>query len=112
MLRKIMAVITFTAILSGPALSADIIAGNWKTQSGETALISGGGSYSIVLQTGKHAGKNIGSMTGSNGKYAGTITDPADNKKYKGSARISGTVMKMKGCVLSVLCKTQTWNKL
>lgn len=112
MFRKLITTLAITAIMSTTAFSADIIAGNWKTQSGETALITGSGSYSIVLKTGKHVGKNIGSMSGANGKYTGTITDPADNKNYKGSARVSGTVMKMKGCVLAVLCKTQTWNKL
>jgi uncharacterized protein (DUF2147 family) len=112
MLRKLITAAAMTAILSSSAFAEDIIVGNWKTASGETAAISGGGSYSIVLKTGKHAGKNIGSMSGSNGKYAGTITDPADDKKYSGTARVSGTSMRMKGCALKIFCKTQIWTKL
>ena len=92
---------------------ADPIEGNWKTASGETAAIAGGGSFSITLKTGKFAGKNIGSLkaTGA-GKYAGTITDPADDKTYSGSASLSGTTLRMKGCALKIFCKSQTWKKL
>ncbi|MGL4488088.1 MAG: DUF2147 domain-containing protein [Rhizobiaceae bacterium] len=112
MLRKLITAAAISALLNGSAFAEDMIVGNWKTQSGETAAISGGGSFSIVLKTGKYAGKNIGSMSGSNGKYSGTITDPADDKKYSGSARVSGSSMKMKGCALKVFCKTQTWTKM
>lgn len=92
---------------------ADTIEGNWKTQSGETAAIGKcGGSYCIKLKTGKYAGKSIGRMKGANGKYKGSITDPADDKKYSGSVKISGSSMKMKGCVAYVLCKTQTWRRM
>ena len=112
MLRKLITAVAMTAILSGTALAEDIIVGNWKTASGETAAITGGGTYSITLKTGKHAGKTIGSMSGADGKYAGTITDPADDKQYSGSARVSGTSMRMKGCALKIFCKTQTWTKL
>ena len=95
------------------AAQADVIEGNWKTESGETAAISScGGGYCIVLKTGKHAGKNIGSMAGTNGTYKGTITDPADDKKYSGSFRVSGKRAKLTGCALKVFCKTQNWNKL
>lgn len=112
MLRTLITAAAISALLSGSAFAADIIAGDWKTQGGETAAISGGGSYSIVLKTGKHAGKKIGTFSGSNGKYTGTITDPADNKQYSGTARVSGKSMKMKGCALKIFCKTQTWTKL
>jgi uncharacterized protein (DUF2147 family) len=112
MLRTLITAAAISALISGSALAEDIIVGPWKTQSGETAAISGGGSYSIVLKTGKHAGKKIGTFSGSNGKYTGTITDPADDKQYSGTARVSGTSMKMKGCALKIFCKTQTWTKL
>ncbi len=112
MLRKFITAAAMTALLTGTAFAEDIIVGNWKTQSGETAAITGSGSYSITLKTGKHAGKTIGSLSGSNGKYSGTITDPADNKQYSGSARVSGASMKLKGCALKIFCKTQTWAKL
>ena len=44
--------------------------------------------------------------------YAGTITDPEDNKEYTGSAKVSAKSMKLKGCALKIFCQTQTWKKL
>ncbi len=98
---------------STSAVMADPIVGMWKTQAGENAKISKcGGAYCIVLKTGKHTGKNIGKLSGSNGTYAGTITDPADDKKYTGSAKVAGAALKLKGCVMKFLCKTQKRKKL
>lgn len=112
MIRKLIAAGVLVAAMTAPAL-ADPILGNWKTQSGETAAISAcGGSYCVQLKTGKHAGKRIGKMTGSNGKYSGEITDPANDKTYSGSASINGNSMKMRGCVLGVLCRSQNWAKM
>lgn len=92
---------------------ADQIEGNWRTQSGETAKIGKcGGSFCITLKTGKYAGQRIGKMKASGGKYTGTITDPADNKEYSGSATVAGSNMKMTGCALKIFCKTQKWKKL
>ena len=85
-----------------------------KTQSGATALIAGGGSFSITLKSGKHSGKKIGtfSAAGSN-SYTGKITDPDTDKTYTGKATLSGNSLKMKGCVLGgLLCKSQTWTRL
>lgn len=91
---------------------AEPILGDWKTQSGETAGIAKcGGSFCIKLKTGKYSGKSIGRMKGANGSYKGSIVDPADDKKYNGTIKISGSTMKMKGCVVWPLCKTQTWKK-
>ncbi len=113
MFRKASLALAATLVMAGMAL-ADPIEGNWKTQSGETASISGGGSFSITLKTGKHAGKTIGSLKAAgDGKYAGSITDPAMDKTYSGKASISGSTMKMSGCVLGgLICKSQTWHKL
>jgi len=113
MFRKASLALAATLILTGAAL-ADPIEGNWKTQSGETASISGGGSFSITLKTGKYAGKTIGSLKATgDSKYAGSITDPATDKTYSSKASISGSTMKMSGCVLGgLICKNQTWHKL
>ncbi|MEL7429367.1 MAG: DUF2147 domain-containing protein [Pseudomonadota bacterium] len=100
-------------IATGSAAFADAIQGNWKTQSGETAAIAKcGSSFCITLKTGAHAGKRIGKMAGSNGTYSGNITDPADDREYSGSAKVSGSSMKLTGCALKVFCRTQTWKKL
>lgn len=113
MFRKVSLALAATLIMSGVAL-ADPIEGNWKTASGATAAISGSGSFSITLKTGKHAGKTIGSFKAAGGgKYAGTITDPETDKTYNGKASLSGSSLKMSGCVLGgLICKSQTWTKL
>ena len=108
MIRTLITAGAFVVAMAAPAL-ADPIEGNWKTKSGETAAIS---SCGVTLKTGKHSGKRIGKMKGSDGSYSGTITDPANDKTYKGSASISGKTMKMKGCVLAVLCRSENWSKL
>jgi uncharacterized protein (DUF2147 family) len=113
MFRKIAFATVAAMSLAVSAAYADAIEGNWKTQGGETAAISNcGGGYCITLKTGKHSGKQIGKMSGADGKYKGSITDPANDKTYSGSASINGGTMKMKGCVLGVLCRSQTWTKM
>ncbi|TCU19397.1 uncharacterized protein (DUF2147 family) [Rhizobium sullae] len=109
-----------TLILAGGmALSANLayaeepIVGSWKTDSGETAqIVSCGGSYCVTLKTGKFAGKKIGTLAGTGGTYNGEITDPKNDKTYSGSGSVTGNSLKMKGCVLKVLCKSQSWTRL
>lgn len=114
MFRKVSLAVAATMLMLGAAY-ADPIEGNWKTQSGETAAIGDcGGGFCITLKTGNYAGKQIGKMTaGGDGNYAGSITDPADDKTYKGKAKLNGGAMKMSGCVLGgLICKGQNWTKL
>ena len=97
--------------MTGAAL-ADPIEGNWRTQNGETAAIGEcGEAYCIILKTGDHAGKRIGRLSGGNGKYGGTVTDPVDDRTYSGSATVSGANMRLKGCALKIFCKTQNWER-
>ncbi|WP_275789941.1 DUF2147 domain-containing protein [Pararhizobium gei] len=113
MIRTFIFAATTSVLMATAALSAEPIVGNWKTASGETAAIAScGGGYCITLKTGKFAGKRIGSMSGNGDSYSGEITDPANDKTYSGSASIAGNSLKMKGCVLKVLCKSQTWTRL
>jgi uncharacterized protein (DUF2147 family) len=101
------------SLISVTAQAAEAIEGNWKTASGETAEIAKCGSaYCVTLKTGKHAGKKIGTLSGKGAEYTGEITDPANDKTYSGSGSVSGDSLKMKGCVMKVLCKTQNWSRL
>ncbi|KQV01042.1 hypothetical protein ASD99_22850 [Mesorhizobium sp. Root695] len=113
MFRKVSLALVATLIMAGAAW-ADPIEGDWKTQAGDTAAIAGGGSFSITLKSGKYAGKTIGSLKATgDSKYAGNITDPANDKTYSGKATLSGTSLKMSGCVLGgLICKSQIWHKL
>lgn len=111
MLKLILA--TTMAMTAGMALAAEPIEGNWKTASGETAAIAPcGGAFCVTLKTGKFAGKRIGKMSGSGDEYSGEITDPKEDKTYSGYGSVSGNSLKMKGCVMSVFCKSQTWKRL
>ena len=113
MFRTLTLAVAATLFVSGAALAADPIVGNWRTDSGETAAITGGGPFAITLKTGKHAGKRIGSMSASGGgKYAGEITDPANDKTYSGKATLSGNNLRMSGCVLGgLICRSQNWKR-
>ena len=112
---KFTAITAFTfAALSSMALASDPIVGNWKTESGETASIApcGGGNFCVTLKTGTYAGRSIGQLANTGGRYKGKITDPANDKTYTGKASISGSSMKMSGCVLGgLICQSQTWIK-
>jgi uncharacterized protein (DUF2147 family) len=113
MLRNACMALAATLMMTGAAL-ADPIEGNWKTQHGSSAVISScGGSFCIKLTSGEYSGKSIGSMKATgNGSYSGTITKPSNGKTYSGKAKLSGTTLKLSGCVLAVLCESQTWSKL
>ncbi|ULR46669.1 DUF2147 domain-containing protein [Rhizobium sp. K102] len=101
------------AVIAGTAHAEEPIVGNWKTASGETAVIAAcGGSYCVTLKTGKYSGRKIGTLAGTGGSYAGEITDPAADKTYSGSGKVSGNSLRMQGCVLKILCKSQTWTRL
>ena len=111
-MRRLLAATLFMASAS-IAFAAEPIEGNWKTASGETAAIAAcGGSFCVTLKTGKYSGKRIGKMQGSGNDYSGEITDPSEDKTYSGYGTVSGNTLKMKGCVMSVFCKSQTWSRL
>lgn len=92
----------------------DEIVGNWRTKSGETAAIAQcAGSFCITLKTGKFSGRQIGTFSGANGSYSGEITDPNNDKTYTGKAGISGTKLKMSGCVMfGLLCRSEIWQRM
>lgn len=112
-MKKLTILTGLAFLISTNVFAAEAIEGNWKTASGETAAIAKCGSaFCVTLKTGKHAGKQIGKMTGSGNSYSGEITDPAADKTYSGSGTVSGNSLSMKGCVLKVMCKSQTWTRL
>lgn len=113
-MRKLFATAAVAVFTLTGAAFADPIEGKWRTDSGSQAQIGAcGGSYCVKLTSGTYKGKQIGKMSASgSGKYTGSLTDPADDKTYSGSATLNGNVLKMRGCVLAVLCKTQTWSRM
>tara|TARA_R110002020_G_scaffold19053_41_gene66252 strand:+ start:4876 stop:5214 length:339 start_codon:yes stop_codon:yes gene_type:complete len=100
------------ALLS-PAAAAEPIEGNWQTASGETAVIAPcGDAFCVTLKTGQFAGRQIGQMNGQGEAYKGEITDPAVDKTYSGTSKVTGNSLQMQGCVLAIFCKSQTWTRL
>lgn len=112
-MKRILWMIGAAALCASTAFAAEPIEGKWKTQSGETADIRPcGDSFCINITTGKHAGKQIGKLDGQKTDYSGEVTDPEADKTYSGSAKINGDILKLKGCVMSVFCKSQTWRRM
>lgn len=112
MIRKFAFAGVLLALAATPAL-ADPIEGQWRTKSGETAQIAQcGDAFCVTLTTGSHKGKQIGRVSGSDGKYSGTITDPKNDKTYSGNASLNGDTLKMQGCVAKIFCRSENWSRL
>ena len=46
------------------------------------------------------------------GQWSGDVYNASDGKTYNGSFTLTGpNTADLKGCVLSILCKTQTWTR-
>lgn len=103
------------ALLLGAAPAwADPIEGDWRTQSGATAVIAPcGEGFCITLKGGPYSGRRIGSFQSTGGgRYAGEITDPEKEKTYSGKGVLSGSTLKLSGCVLGgLICRSQNWTK-
>lgn len=111
-MRMLLTALTVAGMIAAPALAAEPVAGNWRTQAGDTARIAScGDAYCITLISGKFKGKEIGKFTGSGGHYSGEITDPNNDRTYSGTAETSGQSMKLTGCALKIFCKSQTWTR-
>ena len=51
----------------------------------------------------------IGMKPAGDGEWQGAIYNPDDGNLYRGTVRQDGDVMKVQGCVLGLLCKTNTF---
>lgn len=51
----------------------------------------------------------IGMKPDGDGTWKGAIYNPDDGNTYSASVKLKGSEMKVKGCVASVLCKTNTF---
>ncbi len=104
--------LVFTFAFVTTSANANEILGKWKTESGETALITNcGSSICIVLKTGDYKGQSIGKLKVDGNKYKGSVRDPADDKTYTGSIVVTGNSLKMQGCI-AIFCKTQKWTRM
>ena len=125
---KTFAIAAAFSLLAGGAF-ADPIEGVWQTQPDEGAFAHvqitpcGGAFCGTITRTFKdkaeYKSPNIGKqividmVPSGGGAYAGKVLRPADNKIYNGKASVSGTAMKLSGCVAGgLICKSQTWTRL
>lgn len=54
----------------------------------------------------------IGMKPAGSNTWQGAIYNPDDGKTYKTTVKLVGNTMKVRGCVLSILCKTNTFRRL
>lgn len=100
-------------IALGGAAAAEPIVGDWRTEAGAIARIAPcGNDICVTLTSGDHSGRQIGQMTPQgDGRYRGTIIDPADDRTYSGNGTVTGNTLAMQGCVAAIFCRTQTWTR-
>jgi uncharacterized protein (DUF2147 family) len=99
--------------LAPMALAQELVVGVWKTQVGTTATIQEcGDGFCITMKTGEHAGQKIGTFTGGNGNFTGTIIEPDSKKTFDGVLTVSGDTVKMRGCTMKVICRSLIWTRL
>jgi len=92
---------------------ADPIEGMWKRPNGILVKFSACGSgFCATAASGPHAGGSAGKLSASGGgKYTGSLTDLESGKTYSGSGAVSGGSLKVTGCVMGFLCKSETWSR-
>lgn len=114
MILRRLGLATLAIVMTASTAFADPIEGLWKTEAGSTASVATcAQGFCITLKSGTYAGKRIGELTLTKpGRYEGTVTDPADDKTYSGKATVNGSTLKLTGCALAFLCRTQTWARL
>jgi uncharacterized protein (DUF2147 family) len=110
MIRTLTAAAFAALVVATPAL-ADAIEGNWKRPNGIIVrFVPCNGGFCAIVQTGPNKGKQAGKLAAAGGGYKGTLTDLEKNKTYTGKGSISGSTLKMSGCVLGgLICKSESW---
>ncbi len=110
--RKTLLILVTTLLAStGTAQAGDPIVGNWKRPNGIIVAFSPcGGSFCASPVTGPNAGKSAGKLSPTgDGHYKGTLTDLESDKTYTGKGAINGNTLTIAGCMLAVLCKSESW---
>lgn len=116
--------------IAGPAFAADPVLGLYKTQPGDTGSFAYVELYEcetqicgVIRRTFDASGKEIASekvgkrmiwamQPQGDGKYSkGKIWAPDRNKTYSSKMELSGSTLKVSGCVVGI-CRGQTWSRL
>lgn len=113
MIRTLTAAAFAALVVATPAL-ADAIEGNWKRPNGIIVrFVPCNSGFCAIVQSGPNKGKSAGKLTASGGGYKGTLYDLENGgKAYTGKGSISGSTLKVSGCVLGgLLCKSEKWSR-
>lgn len=138
LVKTLFAGLAGVALLSAPALAADPT-GLWQTpvNGGQVEISKCGASLCGRIVTSNKLSSNpdlkdvnnsnaalrnrkikgltiLSGFTGGPEKWTGgSIYNAEDGKTYSGSITLAGdNALKLTGCVVSPLCKTQTWKRL
>ena len=108
MIRKMTLAFACLGLFAGAAI-ADPIEGTWKRSNGTLIKYApSGGKYCGTVMSGKYSGQSIGCMSGTGGKYKGTVNKLDEGKTYSGKASVSGNSMTLAGCALGgLVCKSE-----
>ncbi|ATQ43780.1 DUF2147 domain-containing protein [Caulobacter mirabilis] len=135
---RLLAAAVLTAAVATPVFAADIT-GRWRTpgNGGEVEVYPCGGAVCGKLISSAHIAKDPGALDAKNKdpKLAsrklkgltfltgftggptewkgGKVYNPEDGNTYSGTITAVGAdTLKLKGCVVAPLCKTQTWTRI
>jgi uncharacterized protein (DUF2147 family) len=111
MKHKLLLACAGLVFLVGPAMADEPIVGSWKRPNGTIIQYSscGADSYCGTVLTGEYKGKSIGSMSGKDGTYKGTVNKLDEGKTYNGKAVASGSKLSLSGCVMGgLICKSES----
>ena len=107
----LLAVAVAAATLTATPALADPIVGNWRTgEGGSVAINACGSAFCVSVTAGEHSGRQIGQFNKDGERYAGRITDPANDRTYRGTAWFEGSNLKMRGSFLGI-GRTDTWTR-
>ncbi|MEL6921232.1 MAG: DUF2147 domain-containing protein [Pseudomonadota bacterium] len=110
-MKKSTLALAFAGIMITGTAFAEPIVGNWTTGSGgKTKIAACGSSFCVSVTSGEFAGRQIGKFDKDGDRYRGRITDPQNDRTYRGTAWFEGAALKMRGSVLGI-GRTDTWTR-
>ncbi len=112
MVKTTLAALLLLAAGAAPSLAADPILGKWRSPNGRLVEVRDcGGRFCATVLTGRHKGRSVGTLEGGGGDYTGTVIDPRSERTYRGTATVEGASLRLQGCALRVVCRTQNWTR-
>lgn len=116
------------ALTAAPAVAEPVL-GVWQTQPDDGAYAHvtmapcAGGICGTISRTfnasGEYRSENIGKTLvidmkpSGEGRYAGKVWRPSNDKIYNGKIELAGDQLKLAGCVAGgLLCSSQTWSRV